>query len=349
MGVETMFHPQLRSTYVLAGPIRWVGQDGRRAVLRVDAAGGRARRFCGRSVTLELDHCPRIGAMDPTTDDGRRPAPGQVVTVKARLPRRLEDLPAVALPAVGADAGPAALSGVASTRAGLWQTNAISVRVGTTTVLVDSPVFPDELDALPRPDLLVSTHSHFDHVLAQAAFADLELQAGPSTLARLREEPEATLAQLRDSDAELYVERAAQPDLDRVVALPDGLFETVEAGGHAPDGTALFAEEHLLLLPGDYLCEVEIPLVSQAGSPEAYLATLDRITPFVRRAERVVPGHGPPLERARALELLDLDRRYVDALAGDPRAPRPLRGSPPTASAHPRRQRRQAPRAGRLT
>jgi hypothetical protein len=89
-----MLHPQLRATYVLAGPLRWVEADGRRAVLRVDAAGGRARRFCGRSVTLELGSA-RVRAIDD--GDGSLQV-GQMVTVKARLPRRLEDLPAVVAP-----------------------------------------------------------------------------------------------------------------------------------------------------------------------------------------------------------------------------------------------------------
>jgi hypothetical protein len=93
-----MFHPQLRTTYVLAGPLRWVDADGTRAVLRVDAAGGRARRFCGRSVTLELSSCPRVAAMDPGRGDGPGLHQGQMVTVKARLPRRLEELPAVVCP-----------------------------------------------------------------------------------------------------------------------------------------------------------------------------------------------------------------------------------------------------------
>ena len=92
MGV-LVFHPQLRSTYVLAGPLRWVEPDGRRAVLRVDAAGGRARRFCGRSVTLELDHCHRIRSMN-----GGGLKQGEMVTVKARLPKHLEDLPSVVSP-----------------------------------------------------------------------------------------------------------------------------------------------------------------------------------------------------------------------------------------------------------
>ena len=93
-----MFHPQLHTTYVLAGPLRWVDDNGLSAVLRVDAAGGRARRFCGRSVTLELGACPRIAAMDPGQDDGAGLRQGQVVTVKARLPRRLDELPSTLSP-----------------------------------------------------------------------------------------------------------------------------------------------------------------------------------------------------------------------------------------------------------
>jgi len=95
--LDAMFHPQLRTTYVLAGPLRWVDDEGQRAVVRVDAAGGRARRFCGRSVTLELDHS-RVAAMDPSADDGLGLRQGQVVTVRARLPRRLDDLPQVLCP-----------------------------------------------------------------------------------------------------------------------------------------------------------------------------------------------------------------------------------------------------------
>jgi hypothetical protein len=92
-----MVHPQLRTTYVFAGPLRWVEPDGSSAVLRVDAAGGRARRFCGRSVTLDLAGS-RVAAMDPDHDDGAGLHAGQVVTVKARLPRRLDDLPSVLCP-----------------------------------------------------------------------------------------------------------------------------------------------------------------------------------------------------------------------------------------------------------
>ncbi len=49
-------------------------------------------------MTLELDRCPRVAAMDPDHDDGGGLRQGQVVTVRARLPRNLDDLPAVLCP-----------------------------------------------------------------------------------------------------------------------------------------------------------------------------------------------------------------------------------------------------------
>lgn len=192
------------------------------------------------------------------------------------------------------------------------------VRAAGATVLVDSPVLPDELAALPEPDILLVTHAHFDHVLARGAFPGTPLQAGRSTVAAMAGGDWAR--ELRESDDELYIERDPWPDLSG--AVEQTLFGAVEADGHAADGSAFLVEEHALLLPGDYLIEVEIPLVSQAGSPERYLATLDRLEPLVRRAERVQPGHGPMLDRRRALELLDLDRRYVcDLAAGPTRGP----------------------------
>jgi glyoxylase-like metal-dependent hydrolase (beta-lactamase superfamily II) len=205
----------------------------------------------------------------------------------------------------------------------LWQVNAIALPLGDEPVLVDSPVLPEELEALPallrdaglEPRALVATHAHFDHVLAPTAFPDLPLHVGASTLAALGDE---TAQQLAESDAELYIDRARGLSPFRAEVLDDDRFEVVAADGHAADGIALFEPEAGILLAGDYLIEIEIPLISEAGSPEAYLATLDRLAPLVERAEVVVPGHGPALTRDRARELVDLDRRYVADLEGGP-------------------------------
>jgi glyoxylase-like metal-dependent hydrolase (beta-lactamase superfamily II) len=49
-------------------------------------------------------------------------------------------------------------------------------------------------------------------------------------------------------------------------------------------------------------------------SVEAYLATLQRLRALVETVEHVVPGHGPMLDRERALRLLDEDGAYVQEL-----------------------------------
>ena len=210
----------------------------------------------------------------------------------------------------------------------LWQVNAVALPLGDETVLVDSVVLPEEVEALPgvlreaglEPDALVATHAHFDHLLGTAAYPEMALRVGSSTLARLGDEPARELA---DSDAELYLERDRGLSFARAEEIDGGRLEVVPADGHAADGIALFDPAAKVLLPGDYLIEIEIPLVSEAGSPEAYLATLDRLAPLVARADVVVPGHGPALARERAAELLDLDRRYVARLEDGPlRGPR---------------------------
>ena len=68
------------------------------------------------------------------------------------------------------------------------------------------------------------------------------------------------------------------------------------------------------LVCGDYLSPVEIPWISPGGSVEAYLATLERLRALLPRAETIVPGHGRPLDRARAIRVLDEDLAYLHGL-----------------------------------
>ena len=69
-----------------------------------------------------------------------------------------------------------------------------------------------------------------------------------------------------------------------------------------------------MLVAGDYLSAVEIPVLGPGGSLDAYLATLERLRPLVAAAEHVVPGHGPVLDPTRALTILDEDVAYLSAL-----------------------------------
>ena len=86
------------------------------------------------------------------------------------------------------------------------------------------------------------------------------------------------------------------------------------ADGHTADGMAVWVPWARVLVAGDYLSPVEIPMISPGGSVAAYLATLDRLEPLVEQADHVVPGHGGPIDGTRALAILREDRAYLEAL-----------------------------------
>jgi glyoxylase-like metal-dependent hydrolase (beta-lactamase superfamily II) len=222
----------------------------------------------------------------------------------------------------------------------MWQTTATALRAGpeAEAMLVDSPYFPDELDLLPevlggagfRTEALLATHGDFDHLLGRLAFPGLALGVAESTALRLRGEPGAAQRELRDADADHYVTRASPLSLGAVQALPvpgtlelgDEQLELHPADGHTIDGVAFFARFAGVLLCGDYLSDVEIPLVSEGGSLERYRDTLGRLSSLVAAAETVVPGHGSPQDRNTALRTLDEDFAYLDALEAGEERPR---------------------------
>ena len=212
----------------------------------------------------------------------------------------------------------------------LWQTNAVALRSGDEAVLIDSPYFPDELEMLPQllaqagfePSGLLATHADFDHLLGLLAFPGATLGVGEPTMLRLRSEPGAAQRELRDADAEHYVTRAAPLALGQVQPLPvPGKLELGEvelelhpAEGHTADGTAFMARHAGVLVCGDYLSDVELPMLSLGGSLDDYRATLARLAPLVEAAETVVPGHGSPRGTDAAMRTLDEDLAYLDAL-----------------------------------
>jgi glyoxylase-like metal-dependent hydrolase (beta-lactamase superfamily II) len=96
--------------------------------------------------------------------------------------------------------------------------------------------------------------------------------------------------------------------------LGDEELELHAAEGHTADGTAIFARAMGVLVAGDYLSDLEIPMISEGGSLAEYRATLARLSPLAEAADVVVPGHGSPHDRDAALRLLDEDADYLDAL-----------------------------------
>jgi glyoxylase-like metal-dependent hydrolase (beta-lactamase superfamily II) len=208
------------------------------------------------------------------------------------------------------------------------------------TFVIDSLVLPDELDALPTlieqarfpaPSGLLATHGDWDHLLGRLAFPGVALGCAESTAERLADEPGTAHRELREFDEELLIDRPRPLALGSVQALPvpgrceigARELELYEAGGHTHDGMAVWLPWARVLAAGDYLSDVEIPTLNDGGELDAYLATLERLRPLVATAERVVPGHGPALDSARALALLEEDADYLRAL-GERGAEAPL-------------------------
>jgi glyoxylase-like metal-dependent hydrolase (beta-lactamase superfamily II) len=212
----------------------------------------------------------------------------------------------------------------------IFQTACTIVRDGDECFVIDSPVLPDELDVLPALleqagfpfSGLLATHADWDHLLGRLAFPDAALGVAETTAARLTAEPGDAARRLRQFDDELYVERSLPLSLGQVQALPvpghlDVGSQTIElhpTEGHVADGMALWLPWARVLVAGDFLSPVEIPMISRGGSRSAYLATLERLRPLVEQADHVVAGHGGAIDGTRALAILREDVAYLEGL-----------------------------------
>lgn len=253
----------------------------------------------------------------------------------------------------------------------VWRTTCTAVRSGDEGFVIDSPVLPDELDALPSlleqagfpVSGLLATHGDWDHLLGRLAFPEASLGVGEATAARLRSAPGETQRRLREFDAEFYVESRGALALGEIQGLPVpgrlsigseggspargsklmGELELHPAAGHTADGIAFWIPWASVLVCGDYLSPVEIPMISagNGGTLAAYRETLGRLSEMVALASTVVPGHGAPLDAERASTILEQDLAYLDALAAGGHASLPEgRRSAPQKQVHAENQAR---------
>jgi glyoxylase-like metal-dependent hydrolase (beta-lactamase superfamily II) len=209
-------------------------------------------------------------------------------------------------------------------------TSTVVVRGGE-ALLVDPAWDPDELDALAETltarswtvVLGLATHAQHDHLLWHPGFGAAPRYASAGTVALARSEQDS----LRDALGPEWPPallrlvgqvRPAPADLD-FAGTP---VELVVHDGHVPGHAAVWLPAARVLLAGDMLSDVELPLPLEPDDLPAYLAGLDALAPYVAVAEVLVPGHGHPT--SRPADRLDADRRYLDALlAGrDPDDPR---------------------------
>jgi glyoxylase-like metal-dependent hydrolase (beta-lactamase superfamily II) len=223
----------------------------------------------------------------------------------------------------------------------IWQTNCTIVRDGEECFVIDSPILPEELQALPslleqsglRLSGLLATHGDWDHLLGRLAFPQAALGCAESTVTRMHGSPGEPQRELRAFDEQFYLERPNPLTLGSPQALPSPLqalpvpgrlqigtpptreLELHRAEGHTADGMAVWIPWARVLVVGDYLSDVEIPFFAEGGgATTAFRATLERLRPLLADAEYVVPGHGHVLDSATAAQVLEEDLAYLRAV-----------------------------------
>ncbi|MEU9514701.1 MBL fold metallo-hydrolase [Micromonospora sp. NPDC048169] len=224
--------------------------------------------------------------------------------------------------------------------------NAVVVQGRSGVLLIDPGVTGDEMACLAN-DLSelgqsvvagFSTHPHWDHLLWHESFGEAPRYGTAGCAATVR-------AKLPDADARQRVEGMLPPEvvgkvpldlLGRITGLPEGTsripwdgpeVRIIEHRAHAPGHASLLIKERRVLVAGDVLSDVLIPMLDLNGAEEPvddYLTALRLLEEVADDVDVVVPGHGSVAEADQVRARIECDRAYVLALpegdiADDPR------------------------------
>ena len=196
-------------------------------------------------------------------------------------------------------------------------------------VVVDPAWDPDELAAIPvdLADLGVrcvaglATHEHYDHVMWHPDLGDVPRWSSPGSAAHLADDRDRLLAPLAE-----YL----TPDLIAIAGRLDPLggdllpwsgpeARVILHDAHAPAHLALLLESPGVLVAGDMLSDVELPMPADGESLVHYAEGLESLREAVAAAHLLIPGHGTVTDDPWSR--FDADRRYLDdLLSGRPSA-----------------------------
>ena len=215
------------------------------------------------------------------------------------------------------------------------QSNAVVVQGKAGVLLIDAGITGDEMVAiaddlrkLGQPVVAgFSTHPHWDHLLWHAKLGEAPRYGTARCAADIR----AFLSNPSWKDdvaEELPPEVAGQVPLDLlglITGLPAGTTQIpwdgpkakiVEHQAHAPGHAALLIEERRVLIAGDMLSDVLIPMLDlNAADPiEDYLAALRLLEGVADDVDVLIPGHGSVGGADQLRARIEQDRAYVHAL-----------------------------------
>jgi glyoxylase-like metal-dependent hydrolase (beta-lactamase superfamily II) len=216
------------------------------------------------------------------------------------------------------------------------QTNAVVVQGRAGVLLIDPGIRGDEMACLANDlsdlgQIVVtgfSTHPHWDHLLWHASLGNPPRYGTGRCAATVRE-------RLPDARAKARVAGLIPPEIVKQVPLDllgviaglpaeterlpwDGpRVRLFEHQAHAPGHAALLIEERGVLVAGDMLSDVLIPLLDfndTADPIEDYLAGLTLLEGVADAVDVVVPGHGSVGAADQVRARIEQDRAYVHAL-----------------------------------
>lgn len=231
------------------------------------------------------------------------------------------------------------------------QTNSVAVVGDSGVLLVDPGLTRDELAGIARDlrerELSVvagfSTHPDWDHVLWHVDLGDAPRWAtarGAASIAAFLTEPDWPV-QLAEALPPEIADDVPRELLGLVTALPAGATEVpwdgpsarvLEHRAHATGHAALLIADRRVLIAGDMVSDVLIPMLDHAADDPTgdYLAALDLLESVADQVDVVVPGHGSSATGPELRTRVAQDRAYVEALRArrepdDPRltSPRP--------------------------
>jgi glyoxylase-like metal-dependent hydrolase (beta-lactamase superfamily II) len=216
------------------------------------------------------------------------------------------------------------------------QSNAVVV-VGRAGVLVIDPgLLGDEMADLANDVRELgqpvaagfSTHPHWDHLLWHAGLGAAPRYGTARCAATVRDRLSEAGVKARIADL-IPPDIAEQVPLDLlglITGLPAEMAQIpwdgpqvriIEHQAHAPGHAALLVEERGVLVAGDMLSDVLIPLLDFNGTVdpiEDYLTALRLFEGAAGDVDVVVPGHGSVGGRDQVNARIDQDRAYVHAL-----------------------------------
>lgn len=220
--------------------------------------------------------------------------------------------------------------GVLLHKSAFVQNNSIVVQGGAGVLLIDPGVHDEEMTCLAN-DLArlgqavvagFATHPHWDHLLRHRSFGD----APRFGTARCALEIQGALTKGIDREANGIPENVSIDLLGLITCLGAGTalipwngpeVRIFEHQAHARGHAALCIEKVGVVVAGDMLSDILIPLLDVGGSVDPiddYVNALQLLEDVAYSAAFVIPGHGSIATSHQIHARIELDRAYLCAL-----------------------------------